>query len=94
MEGPSIEGLPADDRGFIPIDELARVKGAEDVYAAGDGTTFPIKQGGIATQEADTVAEDIAHRVGAGPPARPFRPILRDKLRRSSARQRCGGHAA
>lgn len=80
MEGPCIEGLPADDRGFIPIDELARVKGAEDVYAAGDGTTFPIKQGGIATQEADTAAEDIAHRVGAGPPARPFRPILRGKL--------------
>jgi len=80
MEGPSIEGLPADDLGFIPIDDQARVKGVEDVYAAGDGTNFPIKQGGIATQEADTAAENIAHRIGAGPVPDPFRPVLRGKL--------------
>jgi sulfide:quinone oxidoreductase len=80
MEGPAIEGLPADEQGFIPIDEQARVKGVEDVYAAGDGTNFPIKQGGLATQEADAAAEDIAHRIGAGPVPRPFRPVLRGKL--------------
>jgi sulfide:quinone oxidoreductase len=80
MEGPSIEGLPADEHGFIPIDEQARVKGVEDVYAAGDGTNFPIKQGGLATQEADAAAEDIVHRIGAGPAPQPVRPVLRGKL--------------
>jgi len=80
MEGPGIEGLPADEKGFIPIDDHARVKGAKDVYAAGDGTNFPIKQGGLATQQADAAAEDIAHRIGEGPAPEPFRPVLRGKL--------------
>ena len=65
MEGPAIDGLPADEQGFIPIDDHARVKGLEDVYAAGDGTNFPIKQGGLGTQQADAAAEHIAHRLGA-----------------------------
>ena len=47
MEGPRIDGLPADEDGFIPVDGHGRVKGVEDVYAAGDGTNFPIKQGGL-----------------------------------------------
>jgi len=80
IDGPALDGLPADDDGFIPIDEHARVKGVEDVYAAGDGTTFPIKQGGIATQEADAAAEHIAARFGAPREPEPFRPVLRGKL--------------
>jgi sulfide:quinone oxidoreductase len=80
LEGPSIPGLPSDAKGFIPIDEHARVPGVEDVYAAGDGTTFPIKQGGIATQQADTAAEHIAARVGAALDPNPFRPVLRGQL--------------
>jgi sulfide:quinone oxidoreductase len=80
MEGPALEGLPADEEGFIPIDDHARVKGVEDVYAAGDGTNFPIKQGGIATQQADAAAEDIAHRLGAAVEPEPFQPVLRGKL--------------
>ena len=80
MEGPAIDGLPANEKGFIPIDDHARVKGVEDVYAAGDGTNFPIKQGGLGTQQADAAAEDIAHRLGATGAAEPFRPVLRGKL--------------
>jgi sulfide:quinone oxidoreductase len=80
MDGPAIKGLPADEKGFIPIDDQARVKEIKDVYAAGDGTNFPIKQGGLATQQADAAAEDIAHRIGAGPAPEPFRPVLRGKL--------------
>jgi sulfide:quinone oxidoreductase len=80
LEGPAIPGLPADEHGFIPIDEHARVPGADDVYAAGDGTTFPIKQGGIATQQADAAAEHIAARAGAPVDPQPFRPVLRGKL--------------
>jgi len=80
MEGPATEGLPADENGFIPVDDHSRVKGTPDVYAAGDGTSFPIKQGGLATQQADAAAEDIAHRIAGAPAPAPFRPVLRGKL--------------
>jgi len=62
LEGPRLPGLPADGLGFIQIDEHARVVGLDDVYAAGDATDFPIKQGGIATQQADAAVEMIAGR--------------------------------
>ncbi|MEO8091746.1 MAG: FAD-dependent oxidoreductase, partial [bacterium] len=80
MEGPAIDGLPADEKGFVPIDEHARVKGIDDVYAAGDATNFPIKQGGLGTQQADAAAQHIAHRLGATGVPEPFRPILCGKL--------------
>jgi sulfide:quinone oxidoreductase len=80
LVGPALPGLPADERGFIPIDDHARITGVADVYAAGDGTNFPIKQGGIATQAADAAAEEIAARFGAEVEPGPFRPILRGRL--------------
>jgi len=80
IDGPRVPGLPSDESGFIPIDSHARVRGVEDVYAAGDGTNFPIKQGGIATQQADAAAEHIAGRAGADIEPGPFRPVLRGKL--------------
>jgi sulfide:quinone oxidoreductase len=80
MEGPGIPGLPADDDGFIPVDEHSRVRGVDDVYAAGDGTNFPLKQGGLATQQADAAAEHLAHRLGAAIEVEPFRPVLRGQL--------------
>jgi sulfide:quinone oxidoreductase len=46
LEGPQLAGVPADERGFILIDHNGRVPGIDDVYAAGDGTTYPVKQGG------------------------------------------------
>ncbi len=80
LEGLAIPGAPADDGGFLPIDEHARVKGAEHLYAAGDGTNFPIKQGGIGTQEADAAAEHVAARFGADIDPQPFHPVLRGML--------------
>jgi sulfide:quinone oxidoreductase len=80
MDGPVIAGLPKDSAGFIPIDAHARVVGVEDVYAAGDGTNFPIKQGGLGTQQADAAAAHIAHRLGAAVAVEPFHPVLRGKL--------------
>jgi sulfide:quinone oxidoreductase len=85
--GPRLAGLPADPDGFIPIDTHARVLGVPDVYAAGDGTNFPLKQGGIATQQADAAAEDIAHSFGLGPAPQPFRPVLRGRLLTGTAPQ-------
>src|SRR4051794_31794015 len=80
LEGPALGGLPHDAEGFIPVDEWGGVVGADDVFAAGDGTTFPVKQGGLATQQADAVAEVIARQAGADVVPRPFRPVLRGKL--------------
>lgn len=80
LEGRRIAGIPHDADGFIRVDEHGGAIGFERIYAAGDVTTFPIKQGGIATQQADVVAEAIAAEIGAGPDPRPFDPILRGVL--------------
>jgi sulfide:quinone oxidoreductase len=80
LEGRRIAGIPADRDGFVPVDDHGRVIGMQRVYAAGDVTSFPVKQGGIATQQADAVAEAIAADLGSGLPARPLDPILRAVL--------------
>ena len=79
-EGRRIPGLPVDARGFVRTDLHGRVEGRDDVYAAGDITTFPLKQGGIATQQADAAAEAIAELAGAEVTPKPFRPVLRGLL--------------
>ena len=78
--GPAIPGLPADPDGFVGVDEHGRVQGVEDVYAAGDVTSFPIKQGGLAAQQAVAAAEAIAARHGTDLDPQPFRPVLRGML--------------
>ena len=82
IEGPQIAGLPSEAHGFIPTDLHGLVSGVSDVYAAGDATTFPIKQGGLAAQQADAVARRIAARVAGTVEAEtdPFRPVLRALL--------------
>jgi sulfide:quinone oxidoreductase len=78
--GPAVEGLPADGDGFLPTDAHGYVTGAPHVLAAGDVTTFPIKQGGLATQQADAAAATIARELGAHIEPRPFVPVLRGLL--------------
>jgi sulfide:quinone oxidoreductase len=51
LHGPSVRGLPAGAQGLIPIDPYCRVRGLEDVYAAGDATDHPIKHGGVSAQQ-------------------------------------------
>lgn len=80
IDGPRLEGLPSDQHGFIIVDEHCRVIGVEDAYAAGDGTSFPVKQGGLATQQADAAAEHVAASLGASLQPSPFRPVLRGEL--------------
>jgi sulfide:quinone oxidoreductase len=80
VEGPQIAGLPADERGFVPIDERGRVAGLAGVFAAGDGADYPVKQGGIACQLADAIAEQLAADAGAAVDPQPFRPVLRGQL--------------
>jgi len=80
LDGPAVPGLPSDAAGFIAVDEHSRVTGLENVYAAGDGTNFPLKQGGIATQQADAAAEAIAAQMGAALTPAAIRPTLRGML--------------
>jgi sulfide:quinone oxidoreductase len=56
------------------------VDGLDGVFAAGDATFFPVKQGGLAAQQADAVAEVIAAAAGVDIEPKPFRPMLRGVL--------------
>jgi sulfide:quinone oxidoreductase len=102
LRGPAMPGLPRDADGFLPIDAHGAVRGVPDVYAAGDATDYPIKQGGLATQQADAVAAAIAARAGAPLTPAPFRPVLRGMLVTSARPQyleldvagHAGSHAA
>jgi sulfide:quinone oxidoreductase len=67
--GPRLAGLPCDERGFIPADEAGRVDGVADVYVAGDASDSELKQGGLAAQQADRIAADVARRCGGEPVA-------------------------
>jgi sulfide:quinone oxidoreductase len=80
MRGPSVRGVPQTVAGFIATDRHARVLGMEGVYAAGDGTAFPVKQGGLAAQQGDAAAEAIAAAAGAEIDPKPFVPVLRGLL--------------
>jgi sulfide:quinone oxidoreductase len=80
VEGVRIDGVPADEAGFVPVDDQLRVIGVRDVFAAGDGTTFPVKQGGIACQQADAIAEQLAAAAGAPVEPQPFRPVRRGRV--------------
>jgi sulfide:quinone oxidoreductase len=80
LVGPWIGGLPHDGQGFLATDEHGAVLGTEAVWAAGDGTAFPLKQGGLAAQQAGAAAAAIARSLGVEVRAEPFRPVLRGML--------------
>jgi len=80
LEGRRIRGIPHDLEGFVRTDSHCRVLDCEHVYAAGDVTSFPVKQGGLATQQADVAAEAIAASLGAEIGPHEFDPILRGVL--------------
>lgn len=80
LRGNAPAGLPTNSDGFVPVDLTGRVRDTDRVYAAGDVTDFPIKQGGIATQQADAAARAIATEAGAPVTAEDFRPVLRGLL--------------
>jgi len=80
LDREPIPGIPHDARGFVPVDSSSRVMGIDDVFAAGDMTSFPVKQGGLAAQQAVAAAEAIAAQAGTDVDPQPFRPVLRAVL--------------
>jgi len=80
LVGPRLRGIPSGRDGFIHTDAHGRLAGLDGVFAAGDATAFPIKQGGLAAQQADAAAESIAAAAGADVDPQPFRPVLHGVL--------------
>jgi sulfide:quinone oxidoreductase len=77
---PAVPGLPQRNDGFVQTDVSMRVAGLEQVWAAGDATWFPVKQGGLAAQQADVAARGIAAASGAHVASEAFEPVLRAAL--------------
>ncbi len=75
-----LPGLPVDRAGFVPVDLHGRVAGEARIYALGEVTSFPLRQGGLACQQADAVAEAIAAACGADLEPAPFAPVLRGRM--------------
>ena len=80
LRGRRISGVPANQSGFVPVDAIGRVEGRDDAYAAGDVTTAPIKQGGLAAQQADAIAHSIAADLGAPVKELRTKHVLRARL--------------
>lgn len=80
LRGPDLGGLPRDGGGFLPVDEYGHVRGADRVWAAGDCTDVPIKQGGVSADLADVASEAIAAMAGAHLQRRTFVPTVEGVL--------------
>jgi len=80
LTGHRISGLPYNEQGFIPVDDFGRIDQHSREYAAGDVTSFPVKFGGLATEQADVVAAAIGAAAWDAPAPEPFRPVYRGTL--------------
>jgi sulfide:quinone oxidoreductase len=78
--GPAVDGLPADEEGFIVVGHDGRVDGTERTWAAGDGVLSPIKFGGLATHQARVAAAGIARAAGADDVPDPGEPVVHGRL--------------
>jgi sulfide:quinone oxidoreductase len=80
LYGPSVRGIPLSEHGFLRVDPYGHVLDVEHIYAAGDCTEFPIKHGGVSSQQADTVALSIAADAGAPLTPERFHPVIHGML--------------
>ena len=81
LQGPRLPGLPQESGGFVPVDRYGRVSGVDRVWAVGDMTTRPLRHGGLAVQQADVAAADIAAQIaGCAIEVRPYEPTLQGTL--------------
>lgn len=77
---PEVPGVSQGRHGFIGCDAEMRADGLDRVWVAGDSSWFPIKQGGLAAQQAEISAAGILRAAGADVELPPFRPIVRGAL--------------
>ena len=80
LYGPAVRGLPLSEHGFLRVDKFQHVLETDGVYAAGDATEFAVKHGGVSSQMADVVAEQIAAAAGADITPQPFQPVVHGML--------------
>ena len=80
LYGPSIRGIPLAEHGFIRVNPYGQLFGVGPIYAAGDAIEFPVKHGGLASQQADTAAVSIAALAGAPVKREPFEPVVHGML--------------
>ncbi len=81
VSGPNCVGVPCDAHGFVLVDDGFRVRNGDREFAIGDAAAGAFKQGGLAAQQAELVAEQLARCAGLDVPPRPYRPVLRGLLR-------------
>lgn len=95
LRGPGIAGVPETGAyRLIAVDGFGRVRDLPGVYAVGDATDFPIKQGAIACQQADAAAAHLAAAFGADVHPEPFTPELRAVLLTGAGPIALGGATA
>lgn len=69
------KALPTDERGFLRTKTASRqVESHPDIYAVGDASDYPVKQGFLALLQADAAAEAWAARVLDEKPRFAFKP--------------------
>lgn len=72
LTGRAPEGIPTDENGFIHVDDNQLVEGTSNVYAVGDVTDFRVKQGGLASLQADAAIAAIEAALGDREAPDPF----------------------
>jgi sulfide:quinone oxidoreductase len=80
LYGPSVRGIPLGEHGFIRVNPYGQVPDVGPIYAAGDAIDFAVKHGGLASQQADAVAQSIAALAGAPVKPEPFHPVIHGML--------------
>jgi len=75
--GPFLPGIPHTAQGFVDADQDGRVRAHNRIFVAGDAGPFPIKQAGLACQQADRVAAIVCAHLGISTIEIPRAPVLR-----------------
>jgi hypothetical protein len=81
ISGPNVRGIPGDaTHRLLPIDGYCRVCGTDGrVFAAGDATDLPVKQGGVGAQQADAAA-GVARLAGLAEHSKILHRVIRGTL--------------